>query len=401
MTAAPRGRARADGACLFVVALGVALRLLLWWPSIGTNDAATWLAHGRHVARLGLAGTYERMHLFNHPPLIGLYATWGWSLFGDGLHRFAMFIKVPGLLGEGLILWLLWRWASPRAAAVYACLPAAILVSAFHANTDCLMAAFVLSAAIAHERGRYALSGLLFACALNVKIVPLVLLPLLVVAVPTVRSLARFAVGGLLGLLTFVPSIVAAGHAMYRNMVDYQPKPENWGLMATLNPAVGHAVLSGPAVAVRSWYIGNGRYVVVLAVVALAVLSRWRWHVPITAQCAIGAALFLVLAPGFGVQYVAFVTPLLCFVNLQAGIRWGIASGVFIGYVYWFFVVSWNPIESIFSSRGYPAPATVLGIVAWLVLVEFVVSYLRPFERSARLRGEVQNVGRRSPILSS
>ena len=156
-----------------------------------------------------------------------------------------------------------------------------------------------------------------------------------------------------------------------------------------------------PLVAVRNWYIENGRYVVVLAVVALAVLSRRRWHVPITGQCAIGAALFLILAPGFGVQYVAFVTPLLCLVDLGAGIRWGIASGVFIGYVYWFFVVSWNPIESIFSSRGYPAPATVLGLVAWLVLVEFVVSYLRPFERSARLRREVQGVGRRSPVLSS
>ena len=233
MTRGSRSRAL----CLVVVLVGVAVRLLLWWRSIGTNDAATWLSHGRHVAQLGLNGTYERMRLFNHPPLIGFYAKWGWELFGDDLHRFAMFIKVPGLLGEGLILWVLWRWASPRAAAVYACLPAAILVSAFHANTDCLMAAFVLCAAIAHERGRYALAGLLFACALNVKIVPLVLLPLLLVALPTVRSLARFAVGGLLGLLTFVPSIVAAGHAMYRNMVEYQPKPENWGLMAALNPA--------------------------------------------------------------------------------------------------------------------------------------------------------------------
>ena len=397
MTRGSRSRAL----CLVVVLVGVAVRLLLWWRSIGTNDAATWLSHGRHVAQLGLNGTYERMHLFNHPPLVGFYAKWGWELFGGDLHRFAMFIKVPGLLGEGLILWALWRWASPRAAAVYACLPAAILVSAFHANTDCLMAAFVLCAAIAHERGRYALAGLLFACALNVKIVPLVLLPLLIVALPSLRSAARFVAGCVLGLLTFLPALVAAGPAMYRNMVEYQPKPEDWGLMAVLNPAIGQVSVADPSRALRSWYIGNGRYVVVLAVVALAVMSRRRWHLPITAQCAIGAALFLILAPGFGVQYVAFVTPLLCFVNLRAGIRWGVASGVFIGYVYWYFVVSWNPIESIFSSRGYPAPATVLGLVAWLVLVEFVVSYLRPFERNARLRREVQGVGRRSPVLSS
>jgi hypothetical protein len=401
VTAAPHSRARADAACLAIVALGVAVRLLLWWRSIGTNDAATWLSHGRHVAQLGLVGTYEKMRLFNHPPLMGFYARWGWELFGDDLHRFAMFIKVPGLLGEGLILWVLWRWASPRAAAVYACLPAAILVSAFHANTDCLMAAFVLCAAIAHERGRYALAGLLFAFALNVKIVPLVLLPLLLFALPTVRALARFAVGCLVGLLTFLPSVVAAGHAMYRNMVEYQPKPENWGLMAVLNPAIEHAAVADPARAFRSWYLENGRYVVVLAVVALALISGRRWQLPITGQCAIGAALFLILAPGFGVQYVAFVTPLLCLVDLRACIRWGIASGAFIGYVYWFFVVSWNPIESIFSSRGYPAPATVLALVAWLVLVEFVVSHLRTYERGARLRHIVHGDIRRPAAVTS
>ena len=60
---------RSRALCLVVVLVGVAVRLLLWWRSIGTNDAATWLSHGRHVAQLGLNGTYERMRLFNHPPL--------------------------------------------------------------------------------------------------------------------------------------------------------------------------------------------------------------------------------------------------------------------------------------------------------------------------------------------
>ncbi len=401
MTTAARAPARADEVSLAIVVSGIAVRLVLWWRSIGTNDAATWLSHGRHVAQLGLNGTYEKMHRFNHPPLMGLYARWGWSLFGDNLHLFALFIKVPALLGEVLILWVLWRWASPRAAAVYACLPAAILVSAFHANTDCLMAAFVLCAAIAHERSRFALAGLLFACALNVKIVPLVLLPLLLVSLPSIRSLARFTVGCLLGLLPFLPSVLGAGPAMYRNMVEYQPNPESWGLLAVLNPAVDHPAMADAAGAVRSWYMQNGRYVVVLSVIALALLSRRRWHLPITGQCAVGACLFLILAPGFGVQYVAFVTPLLCLVDLRAAIRWGVASGLFIGYVYWRFVVSWNPIESIFSSRGYPAPATVLGLVAWLVLVEFVVSYLRSYERKARVRGQLDGLGRRPAAVSS
>src|ERR1019366_9339248 len=95
---------------------------------------------------------------------------------GD-LWTFAHLIKLPGLAGEALILWALWRFAGPQASAAYAWLPAAILVSGFHGNTDCLHAAFVLVAVIAFDRQRYFLAGLLLAAALNVKLIPL-LLPL-------------------------------------------------------------------------------------------------------------------------------------------------------------------------------------------------------------------------------
>jgi hypothetical protein len=40
---------------LAVGLIGVALRLLLWWFSIGSNDTVLWSFHARHVLGDGLA----------------------------------------------------------------------------------------------------------------------------------------------------------------------------------------------------------------------------------------------------------------------------------------------------------------------------------------------------------
>jgi hypothetical protein len=270
---------------------------------------------------------------------------------------------------------LLWRFAGCRAAAVYALLPAPILVSAYHGNTDCLLAALLLGSALAFDRDRYLLAGLLFGAAMNVKVVPLVLVPVVLLAAPSVRALGHLGTGLAVGAIPFIPPALFAGRAMIRNMVDYVPNPENWGVLSVLNPALDQPRLAVVASMARDWYIENGRYVVLLAIVAVAVLARLRWPLPTSAQLAAAIALFLLLAPGFGVQYVAYAVPLLCLVDVKAAIQWGLAAGLFIGCVYWIFVISWSPIQSSFNS-AYPAPAPILGAVAWTVLLAFLARVL-------------------------
>jgi hypothetical protein len=162
---------------------------------------------------------------------------------------------------------------------------------------------------------------------------------------------------------------------MIRNMVEYVPNPDNWGVLSVLNPALDQPRLAGLASPARDWYIENGRYLVLFAIVAVAVLARVRRPLPTSAQLAAAIALFLLLAPGFGVQYVVYALPLLCLIDVKTAIQWGLAAGLFIGCVYWTFVTSWSPIQSIFSSP-YPAPAPILGAVAWTVLLAFLARML-------------------------
>jgi hypothetical protein len=211
---------------------------------------------------------------------MGLYAMQAWWWSGENLWTFAHLIKIPGLAGEALTLWALWRFAGPKASAAYAWLPAAILVSGFHGNTDGLYAALVLVAVIAFDRQRYYFAGLLLTAALNVKLIPLVLLPLVFIGSPNWKALLRLTAGLAIGAAPFVVPALSAGHAMYRNMVLYNSTTDNWGFLVILNHCAAIPVLGKLAAATRDAYLVAGRYVVLAAVTGVALLSKFRSRRP-------------------------------------------------------------------------------------------------------------------------
>lgn len=356
---------------LFVLLAGFAARLWLWWVSIGSNDPVTWYQLGSSIASDGLAATYKNLSFFNHPPLMGLYAMEAWRWCGDNIWTFSHLLKLPGLAGEALTLWALWRFASPQASAAYACMPAAILISGFHGNTDCLYAALVLVAVIAFDRQAYFAAGLLLAAALNVKLIPLMLLPLVFIGSPNRRALLRL-IGGLsIGAAPFIIPALKAGHEMYRNMLLYNSNADNWGLLLLLEACARIPSLKEFGTALIDNYIAGGRYLVLAAITAVALISKFRPSRPMAQQAALGAALFLLITPGFGVQYVMLAAPLLCLVDIPAALRWGCVSGVFIGCVYWHFRV---PGEHLISQHNanFPVQAWIIGVAAWAVLLHFV-----------------------------
>ncbi len=370
-------KAGAPWVWLALAGLGIAARLWLWWTTFGSNDSYLWGMHGQRVLQLGLVRAYEVYSDFNHPPLMGLYARQAWLAAGGDWVMMARLIKLPGLFGEALALWGLWRFAGPKAFVAYALLPAAILLSGFHGNTDCLLAALVFLAALTFQRERYFLSGLLWSAALNVKVLPIVLLPIVLLAPRDRRSFLRLVAGGAIGLIPFIPCVLMAGSSMYRNMLSYNSQPNNWGILAFLNPALEMANIASLATAVRDVFIEAGRYLVLGSITAVALLSRFRLKLPMTELTAIGASLFFVFAPGFAIQYVVFLAPLLCFVDLRVGLWWGWLAGLFAGLVYWIFLkAGWHPPFADFVS-GFPGPTPLVGILAWALLIQFVWARLR------------------------
>lgn len=368
-----------------IAVAGILLRLGLWWASIGTNDVDNWQLHGKNVSDNGLTQAYIQSVIMNHPPLMAYYSAWVWSVAGSNLLEFARLLKLPGLFGEALSLWALWRFADIRAFAAYAILPAGILISSLHGSTDGLYAAFALVAAIALDRKQFLLSGLLWSAALNVKLLPVVLIPMVFLAAPDIRALSRLAIGFAAGMLTFIPPAFGAAAAMYRNMLAYNSTPDNWGVLAFLNTAAATAAIFTP---IRQWYLVSGRYFILASIIAVALLSRYRRRIPMTEQAALAASLFLIFAPGFGIQYVVFPLPLLCLVDLPAAIRWGIFAGIFVAADYWTFLTAWLPLR-IWVTSLLPGMVPWLGVIAWMVLIHFVwVHVVATWRRPASQRGE-------------
>jgi len=369
-------------AWLVLGAIGVAARLWLWWASIGSYDVYLWMRHAQYISTYGLAATYKDYAVFNHPPLMGLYAAQAWRWSSASVPNFARLIKLPGLAGEAISLWALWKFSGPRVFALYACLPAAILVSGFHGNTDSLCAALVLVAAIVFDRKRYFTSGLLWSAALNVKLFPLILLPLPLFGTHKWRDFWRLCVGFAVGLVPFIPPVLRAAHAMYHNFLSYSSNFSDWGIPGLVNAAIDVPKLRPYFLPVERWYSVNGRYLILATVVALATVPALRKSMNQATQAALGAALFLLLASGFGVQYVEFAAPLLCYADIVAGLCWGWTSGLFIGVVYWM-SSTWHPFQSIFPPR-YLGPAPLLGMLAWAALAHFVWVHVRAGLRTQR-----------------
>jgi Gpi18-like mannosyltransferase len=192
---------------------GIFVRLLIVLVSRGTNDIVSWEAFGTQIAEHGLTWMYGNVPLWNHPPLMGYMAEGLGALAPVLGWAFPPTFKLVPIAADGLSAVLIFRvWltrsgdyrTARRALLLFVFSLNAILVSGYHGNTDPLAGALVLAACLAVERGRHFVGGALLAAAVNVKLIPLLLVPLLA-ARSAPRDVGRFAAGAALGMLPFLP----------------------------------------------------------------------------------------------------------------------------------------------------------------------------------------------------
>ncbi|HEX8914844.1 MAG TPA: glycosyltransferase 87 family protein, partial [Humisphaera sp.] len=253
-TAADRAR---DGwpisLVLVLVAAGMLLRFGIAAVSHGTNDAAAFYWFGAEANRLGMLAAYQQVPFLNHPPAVLGWTAAAYQLVGGDDLTFPFVFKLPVLLAEGLIAWLVWRvWRDGRtagsdaadrprageAAAGYALSLVSVLVAAYHCNTDTAYAGLtLLSVWLLERRARPLAAGLALAAAVNVKLLPVIFVPALLLGCRSRREAGRFLAGLAVGVVPFVPVLLAAGEAYFRNAIAYGSRPDKWGVQLLLLPA--------------------------------------------------------------------------------------------------------------------------------------------------------------------
>lgn len=366
---------------MLLAAAGLVARVVLAGISEGSNDVEIWRDWATLLGDQTLTQMYSNAEEFNHPPLMAYWALAALRLESAGFLRFSIWLKLPSLIAEGItsyLLWRIWRPAgqliSAAAVALFAWNLDSILVSGFHANTDALCAMLCLASALGIDRGNFFRGGLALAAALNVKLLPLVLVPALLLQARTRRQIVDFLAALGLGTLPFLPFVISAWAGFYRHVMSYNSTLEKWGIVLLFKVAKRIPGFEEIGAHLVDLYHQAGRLLIMASCVILGAYGRRRgWSAYRVAFLCL--ATVLILAPGFGVQYTVYVVPVLFAISLPQAATYSLVSGFFILSVYLSFALPGFPLRSHFTGR-FSHFSSALGLVTWIVLTTIVVWHL-------------------------
>lgn len=369
-----------------VIAAFVA-RLVLSGISLGSNDYQIWTNFGFDALKSGLIQPYsDYQGDLNHPPIPLAWAAGArWLSNHTGL-TFSFVFRLAPIAADAVCCVLLFKIWSRRTgscswgwvgAAVYAWSLGAIFDGAYHCNTDNICAMFtLLSAYLVASGSRYVWAGAALGAAINVKIVPVLIVPVFFATCPDGRSFLRFLLGLSVGAIPFVIMTILSP-VFLSNLLGYKSYIQDWGIMIFLNYGHYPSHMAPRVKILQDWYYDLGRYFMLLvsAVVAFLVWRLRRWDA--FEAGALAWCVFLMLTPGWGMQYVIYALPLLAAVSLRYALSYGFLAGLYLVAFYW---VKWTgklPLESVFFTYDphifFPLP---IGVLAWGVLGSFFVSTL-------------------------
>jgi hypothetical protein len=371
---------------LFLVGVaGLMARVFLVGISVGSNDMLTWRSFARRTAEHGLGWMYDSVSLFNHPPLMGLFASLAHRLSEQSeALRFDWLFKAPMVLADLLsatLLWWTWRRRSARAgAAVFALFcwnPASILMSAYHGNTDALCASLMLVAAVLMDSGLPLWAGLALAAGINVKLVPVLLIVPLLACVRSRRGAVLYGAGLLVGVPPFLPFLFWHWEGFYEHVLAYRSYPKIWGITFVADQLRHVPSLTSLAELVFDFWTSRGSLFVLLGPCLLGALKfYWRqtWSArELLATTMIG---FVVITPGWGVQYAVFPVPLLFAAYRAGAVGYSLIAGIYAACIYGALWTGTLPLFSEFV-RGNDRMGRLVGGVAWLVAASVCYQLLR------------------------
>lgn len=388
---------RATVALAIITVLGIVSQFVLSWFSIGSNDFHSWSWYADDMTREGILHNYLTIPRFNHPPIAAYYMT---SMFWLGTHTglpLPFLFRIAPIVADAGCCALLWRIYARRdgllkgwmMAAFFAWCPASVLVSAYHCNTDGVYVFFALLAAYyIAEKQDFLRGGLALGAAINIKLIPVLLILPFFSLCRDWRDAKRMFVGLAVCTLPFLPLLVEVPQAFYTNVLSYNSEANRWGLLFI------NALLRNypdmESLDVSDWvvyYSDHCRQIVQISSVAVAFIS-WRfkwWNAYEVAFMAMAA--FLFFTTNLGVQYMVAPLAFICAAHFRLGVAYGLAAGIMLATVYGLYWTGAVPIESYFPGAFIPVKAAFAGLMAWCVLGFCMAKFLWRSKVPAKITG--------------
>lgn len=297
---------------------------------------------------------------------------------------FPQLFRIPGILADcmvGLLLVQFWRQRAPKAFVTQALVfcgfawsLSSLLVSGYHGNTDSLyaMLSFVSVLLIRQER-RGLIAGVVLGLSCNVKIIPIILLPVLLALARTGAERGKVILGFCIALIPFAMQLAASGSVFVSNVLLYSSFPDYWGVIMFIRLVTGTSVLYDYWIA---WYGIVGKIAIVGGITCVCWYASKKKIEDGFLLAAVCLCIFAVAAPGFSGQYFCLFPPFLYALSPRWGFRIATLTGLAMVASYLQFLVSWYPLHSVHTALA-GKETIFFGFLAWLALVVMLVKGLR------------------------
>jgi hypothetical protein len=375
-------RLRRHDTVLVIACLALGAKLLFAYLSQGSNDVGTFFRFGTFIRGHGLAAMYREDPEFNHLPLTGLLCA-----AAVPLPWFPFWIRLPGIVADLVTVKALLRFQQARdlvpwwSLALFAASPVSLLVSGFHGNVDSVMAMALVLSVIAVADDRPVASGIWLALAANIKVAALLMAPLIVLIWWHRRRNRSFLpVFAGLTLLGWLPALVVAPSEFVHQVLGYSSRWGTWGFTFLARRFGGDAMRTLPGFAdltsTQSLIVSVLKVLILAGVLVVAWRGRAANAGDVWRFAALTWAIFFVLAPGIGAQYLVWLAPFVLVAAPPAYAAITAASTVAL-LAFYGITSSWrfDFAHSTILVEDDWLPWTCL---PWLAIIGFVISELVP-----------------------
>jgi hypothetical protein len=299
----------------FIGILSAALVLRVWL-AYASPGASYDIESYRIQANAVWAGQniYEATFRHPYPPLWMYWPAAALKLSEATALPFYFWVKVPAIVADLGIGWLLFAWPAVdlaqrrRRAAWYLFNPIVLIVSAMHGQFDSIAIALVVLAARWQVDRKLIRSALSLSVAVALKGFPVLLLPVFLIGLTSWGQAIMFAaLTASVIVVISVPYLAVSGRRLFGIMLNYN---------STSDHSYGYVLrelrINDVAVAEPVWKFlrANARWLQGLATLGAAALSLWRtW--PLEHRVAAMFAVTYVVSPGLASQQMLWILPFL------------------------------------------------------------------------------------------
>ena len=335
---------------------------------------------------------------FNHPPFV-LHALRGWAFLAEisGL-PFRFWLRVTCAVADLGSLALLARLlprrlteAQTRVALLwFAASPIAILISGFHGNTDPILMFFVLLAIDLVEGQRPAwLGGAALGVATDVKVLPVILVPAILLSLSGTRRRLEFCVSAAAAFLVgSMPVLLVAPGLVVSRVFGYSSQFGSWGVSLLALVLRENVRLSW----LGELYVRHGK---ILSLGVEVGASLWprpcsRRNV-LFIQSGFLMFLFVSVIPGFGVQYLTWLVPWVVGLGFGPTAAYYIAGTAFL-FAYYSTAAGEFPwyLANSLERSAWSGTVLGLGLICWIVVCSITFVFAG---RLARIQSERSGAG--------